>query len=156
MSSPWVIVGCGKQKRAEPSPAADLYLGPYVSKAVAWARSVTDDEHLLILSAKYGLILGTKVIEPYAASFSTGVGFAKGDRADWEQPVPLSTVRRQIAGLGLRGPIICLAGKAYHRVLVEASMGGLRPFNPFCGIAPDDRIGYQMQLMTANSGRMPR
>lgn len=29
------------------------------------------------------------------------------------------------------------------------------PYNPFKGIAPHDGMGYQMQLMTANFGRMP-
>lgn len=151
-----MIIGCGKSKVDHPAPAGDLYTGSYVRNCVAWARSVTDEAHVLILSAKYGLVPITRVIAPYTASFAVGRGFAKSDRHLWEEPCPPSAIRRQIAALGIpAGRVILLAGKDYARVLTEASRGTLVPYNPFKGIAPDDRIGYQMHLMKDHHGRMP-
>lgn len=157
--SDYVIIGCGNAKRATPHPAADLYTSAYLRTAVAWARSVTTADRLLILSAKYGLIRGSDVIAPYQATFGKTHGFA-ATRAALEPPVTVAEVARQVVAYPhLNGPIITLAGKDYYRVLLAASSGRLIPYNPFFPLLDaaghDHRTGYQAQAMKAHMGRIP-
>lgn len=147
-TTPWVIIGCGKGKRPHPAPAADLYTGSYIRNAVAWARSVTDDDHILILSAKHGLIRGTRTIEPYNVSF-LGQG----------RPVRLATIGEQADQLGLCGPIITLAGQEYRKRLRAATRGRVTPVNPFYAVLDrlgvNHQTGYQAQQFKRWHGRVP-
>lgn len=71
---PQVIIGCGKLKYPRPMPAQSLYRSTYIRYAVAWTRSIGQGP--MILLAKYGLILGSRTIAPYTASFAKPSGFA--------------------------------------------------------------------------------
>lgn len=150
MPNPWVVIGCGKAKRSTPAPAAELYTSSYITCAVHWARSVTTENHLLILSAKYGLIPGTRIIAPYDTSFL---------RDSPEPPIRISALAKQIAALGLEGQLITLAGIEYRRRLFAASRGNLLPYNPFFSVL--DRLGhnhkqgYQTQQFNLWHGRIP-
>lgn len=164
----WIVVGCGKSKRPLPTPIADLYTSAYVTNAVRWARSVTTPDHLLILSAKHGLVPGTTVVGPYMATFSTNAGFARNVPTKVHQntmvdmfmppepPASEELIGQQITDLGIPpGPLVLIAGAHYRAIIHRASGGTIHPYNPFCGIGPDDRIGYQMNLMIRHLGRMP-
>lgn len=147
---PWVIIGCGRLKRTDPRPAADLYVSPYITNAVAWARSVTTPDRLLILSAKHGLIDGRTVIEPYDVSF-------RGGPAD--QVVTEDRLADQVDGFGIAGRVITLAGADYRWRLERSSGGKVRPHNPFADLVRAEGkkpgMGYQMQAMKAWHGRVP-
>jgi len=62
------IVGCSKSKisTADPVPAKDLYDSPYFNKR--WAVASHNDEHVLILSAKHGIIEPEEELLPYDIS----------------------------------------------------------------------------------------
>lgn len=63
---PLVIVGCGASKHlAGRWLARHLYTGDYFQKRLAYARTLTDDRHILILSAHYGLIGLDVKVTPY-------------------------------------------------------------------------------------------
>ena len=147
---PWVIVGCGRLKHVEPRPAADLYGSPYITNAVAWARSVTTEDRLLILSAKHGLIDGRTVIEPYDVSFQHGPA---------DQVITPERLAEQVDEFGITGPAITLAGAEYRRRLAVAAGGRVQPHNPFADLLHTDGktagMGYQMQALKAWHGRVP-
>ena len=151
MPDPWVVIGCGKAKRPTPAPAAELYTSTYITCAVRWARSVTTENRLLILSAKHGLIPGTQIIAPYDTSFL---------RDSPESPIKISALAGQVRALDLSGPLITLAGIEYRRRLFVASRGGVQPYNPFFPVLDrlgyDHRQGYQVQQFKHWHGRLPR
>lgn len=62
-STPIAVIACGKEKGAEPAPAADLYTGPVFRARLALARRHA--EVIFVASAMHGLIPSTRVIAPY-------------------------------------------------------------------------------------------
>lgn len=101
-----------------------------------------------------GLIPADRVIAPYSVSFSSrGYAAEAGQPASTDLPCPPSAIRRQLDSYGLSGPVILLAGRDYFRVLEQA--GRVQPYNPFTGLSPDDRRGYQMQQMNRHMGVLP-
>ena len=159
LSGPWVVIGCGKKKRDAPGPALDLYCSSYITTAARWARSVTPEDRILVLSAKYGLIDSRTVIEPYDVSFRRTRPVAGVGSALEEPPVTARIVGAQAADLGLEGRVITLAGRDYRDVLDRATSGAVEPFNPFAdlirarGHVPG--MGRQMQAMNEWTGRIP-
>ena len=153
-----VIIGCGKLKHPRPLPAQHLYRSVYIRYAVGWSKSIGSAP--LILSAKYGLIEGTRTIAPYTASFKKRLdGFAaEAAGIRLERPAPVSLVAEQVRALGLSGSVILLAGADYRRVLAEAAPD-LEQRNPFLELArerfSDGRPGYQVKLMREFWGKVP-
>ena len=60
-----IIISCGAKKLEGSHKAIDLYTGSYFKANSEWALSITDVNHIFILSAKYGLIRANDVIETY-------------------------------------------------------------------------------------------
>lgn len=64
--TPLVIVGCGAKKHVSGRwRAADLYTGGYFKARLAYARTLTPDDHILILSAKFGFVNLDCLLPPY-------------------------------------------------------------------------------------------
>jgi hypothetical protein len=102
-----ILTACGKQKRAVPSRASDLYTGRYARLPISWAMSV-DPDATLILSAKHGLLRPDDIVEPY--------DLAMGDPGSVTS-VPL---RRQAAQLGIldADPVHVLPMNVRYRRLI--------------------------------------
>jgi hypothetical protein len=60
-----VIIGCGRAKHPGIHKAADLYSSGYFQLKLAYARTITDDDSILILSGKYGFVRLDEEIESY-------------------------------------------------------------------------------------------
>lgn len=60
----FAVVGCGAKKADKLSVASELYLGDLFQKSYAHARR-EHGEHVLILSAHYGLLNPHTVVHPY-------------------------------------------------------------------------------------------
>lgn len=144
---PWVVVGCGSLKHTDAAPALDLYVSAYARTKASWARSVTDEDRILVLSAKHGLIRGTSCIDPYDVTFRS------------PEAVTADTLARQVADIGLSGQTITLAGLLYRGRLARATGGEVEPVDPFVemlraqGLRPG--IGSLMRVMKEWTGRMP-
>lgn len=144
---PWVVVGCGAMKRTEPAPALDLYVSSYARTKAAWARSVTTEDRILVLSAKHGLVPAADSIEPYDVTFRS------------PDAVSADTIATQAADLGLSGQTITLAGLLYRGRLMRGTGGVVEPVDPFVemlrgqGLPPG--IGSLMRVMKEWIGRMP-
>jgi hypothetical protein len=144
---PWVVVGCGAMKRPEPAPALDFYVSSYARTKATWARSVTTDDRILVLSAKYGLVPGSFCVEPYDVTFRS------------PDAVSPQTLAVQAADIGLSGQTITLAGLLYRGRLMRGTGGEVEPVDPFVemlraqGLPPG--IGSLMRVMKEWIGRIP-
>ena len=86
-----VIIGCGVAKRSGVHKAADLYTSGYFRLKLAYARTITDDDSILILSGKYGFTRLDQEIASYDQHISEN-----GAISDF-------TLKQQARGIKVRG-----------------------------------------------------
>jgi cytoplasmic iron level regulating protein YaaA (DUF328/UPF0246 family) len=111
-----VIIPCGrskiwlKQPNLGPTPAQEAYIGAPFKVNREYAEKIGD--RWIILSAKYGLIEPTTLIEQYEVTF----------KRKTTNPVSVITIRRQLVDLGLFefDHVIVLGGKEYRKIVEEA------------------------------------
>ena len=101
-----VIVVCSKQKFDHKAPASELYQGDMFKKSKLIAIKLQADFY--ILSAKYGLITGSKIIEPYETVIQT-----KKDK----DRLRLNLDGKILENLALYGKVIIIMGQKYRDVL---------------------------------------
>ena len=73
-----VLIGCGKEKAAEPCAAAELYTGPLFRDRLAYARAA--GAPTWIVSALYGLVDLQQLVRPYDRNITD---MSPVDRAAW-------------------------------------------------------------------------
>lgn len=61
----WFVIPCGAEKLDRPAAARDLYVGSSFRLALAAALTQVDEAHVLILSAKHGLLALDTIVAPY-------------------------------------------------------------------------------------------
>ena len=98
-----MIVSCGAAKLDRSALAADMYVGPFHHLVRRAAAALTGESRILILSARYGLLRVSDVIEPYDL------------RPGQPGAVTAAEVCQQAAERGLRvlHPLVVLAGRDY-------------------------------------------
>ena len=101
-----VITGCSKQKLDHKAPASELYQGNMFKKSKLIAIKLQADFY--ILSAKHGLITGSKIIEPYETVIQT-----KKDK----DRLRLNLDGKILENLALYGKVIIIMGQKYRNVL---------------------------------------
>lgn len=134
-----VVLACGSRKDTRPLPALQLYTGLYFRGALRWARSVVPDTSIYVVSSKYGLVPGGKVIAPYEMR----VGDAGAATA--------AQIAGQAKRLGVAGTgeVILVGGQAYRELLAAAFPSIPTPFHRF------GRMGYQLHAFKTHIGRLP-
>jgi hypothetical protein len=122
-----VLISCSKLKRKEKSPARDLYISPLFKQSRRYAEIYGD--RWAILSAKHGLVLPDKMIEPYNVALGaySGNALSKEERRAWAE----KTQRQIVTEFGRDAEFIVLAGKEYVAALkglpnVKAPLAGLQ------------------------------
>jgi hypothetical protein len=104
-----VLVGCGARKTSHPATAADLYTGTYFRACLSTALAIAPRDHVLILSARHGLLgLDDGPVEPYQLTLG--------------QPgaVTAAQVRAQAAERGIGdGPVVALCGARYAALAAQ-------------------------------------
>jgi hypothetical protein len=142
-----VVISCGAKKRTTPSRAIDLYDGSYFKAARNWARSVTTDNRIFIMSAKYGLLPANKVVHPYNL------------RMGQAGSVTVGILRQQARALLIdREVAIVVAGGAYANMARQVWTDIRTPFaaQPHGVLYPGKSgMGYQLQAMKQHLGRLP-
>jgi hypothetical protein len=143
-----VVISCGAKKAATAQPAIDLYQGAFFRAMRSWARSVTKDRNIYIMSAKYGLLPASKVIEPYNL------------RMGQAGCVSVDTLQRQARALHITyEQVIIVAGKNYLDMAKQVWSDLYAPFTAMpsgvlqpgmCG------MGYQLQAMKQHAGHIPQ
>lgn len=98
-----VIIGCGKAKQDQAAPALELYTGGYFRHNLAYARTLTTDDRILVLSGKHGLLRHDLIIAPYE------------QRMGRPGAITVDRVVAQARALGLTHErnVIALVGKHY-------------------------------------------
>lgn len=110
MMPPVFLVACVAQKRPHAAPARDLYRSDWFQKARAYVEA--HGATWFILSARYGLVEPTSIIEPYDLSL---VGMTASARRAWGRRV---IVQLQ-AAIADSAPVVIFAGAKY-RAAIEA------------------------------------
>jgi hypothetical protein len=126
-----VIVGCGEKKLDRPAPAGKLYTGAYFSSCATTAAAIAPGRWY-VLSARYGLVAPSRVLEPY-------------DLTMWQPgAVDAAEVRRQAAALGLLDETVAaLCGRRYADVIADAWSGHGYVMRPLAG----QGIGQQRHVL---------
>ncbi len=125
-----VIITCGKKKAITKSRAELMYVGSHFKTCLRWAKSKTTPEHIFILSAKYGLLKLTDVIEPYELKMGQ-----KGCVTD--EYVKFQASQLKIAN----HRVLSTAGKEYRLILDKVFK---KIEYPFFNMA----LGYMKQAIT--------
>lgn len=127
-----IVIPCGNSKRNGLSRADRMYTGGYHKMCLKFARSLVDDNEILILSAKYGFIRLDTVIMPYDVSFTKTP----------KKAITIEELKDQISYDGL---VVALGGKAYTEKCKAVFPHCVTPL-------PTKTIGYQVKWMNNNLG----
>ncbi|SRR5579884_587877 len=110
------VIACAKRKRASPGRAIDLHdRSPFFRLSIAPARR--EENPVLILSAKYGLVRAGHRLEPYELDLRRIAG---AERAAWQ-----TEITREAQAL--------IAGQHFHEVICFAAQDHRRVMQFVCG-----------------------
>lgn len=138
-----IIISCGSKKRAKACPAFLLYQGHYFNHVLNWVKSIAPQKDVYIISAKYGLIHCSQVIEPYEAKMGSKT-----------QIITIEEIKRQFHDLGLENEkMLFCGGKEYMSVLNNSSKNIIRLWDHIN--LKGKTFGYQMQWLSKNKGQIP-
>jgi len=130
-----VLVACVATKADKPSPAEELYVSDLFKKNLMYAKKLTNDDNIYILSAKHHLLPLRKKIAPYDKTLKD---FDADAKKDWSEKV---LKQLQSKGYNLdKDQFVFLAGNEYRKYL-EPEMN--KVLVPFKGL----RIGQQKSAL---------
>ena len=106
----YVFISCVKTKRSSRCMAKDMYISPLFKKAYQYALKFVPEDKIYILSAKYGLIHSSQMIDPYEKTLNA--------ERDTERKVWAYNVVQQMKakGIPLDASIMLLGGGKLHEV----------------------------------------
>jgi hypothetical protein len=137
---PMIVLPCSAKKQSYACAAKDLYQGKGYLPILNNCTSLTDGEdyHLFFVSALYGLIAGTTVIEPYDMKMS----------ASRRESLAASTMLRTRKLLSLYEPsrIVACLPKEYLGLL-QSQLSSIHRLIPCTFPARGDGIGKQRGLL---------
>ena len=127
---PIVLVACASMKRhGLLVAAAELYTSPLFTKSLAFARRITSDDRIFILSAKHAALALSELVAPYDLSI---YDLTTEERERWAARVG-ATLRARFGdelGRGELAPLVVLAGGEYVRALDLAPLAARLPWYP--------------------------
>jgi len=106
-----VLISCVSKKLNHKSKAQDLYVSPLFQKNLRYAKSLNPDK-IFILSAKYGLLSLTDVVEPYDKTLNK---MTSNEIKEWA-----SSVLKQLQKVSDldKEEFVFLAGNNYRKFLL--------------------------------------
>ncbi|MGA9350901.1 MAG: DUF6884 domain-containing protein, partial [Anaerolineae bacterium] len=115
------LVSCTREKLTREAPAEQLYASPLFGKSRAFAASRFD--RWFILSAKYGLLEPSQIVEPYDKTLTQ---MSQQERITWAQSVLEELIKRTnpgdsvalLAGTHYRDPLIPLLSERGYKITV--------------------------------------
>lgn len=107
----YVFISCVKTKRSSRCMAKDMYISPLFKKAYQYALKFVSEDKIYILSAKYGLINSSQMIDPYEKTLNA--------ERDKERKVWAYNIVQQMKakGIPLDSSIMLLGGVNYTKYL---------------------------------------
>lgn len=130
-----VFIGCGKKKNIVTCEAYKMYQGNYFSACLQYAKTLTSEDNIFILSAKYGVLHLHDIITPYNITLNEAT---QEQYKEWTQKV-----LRQLNGLNINSDteITFLCGKNYYKELLPYFKKVNLPLEQYSG------MGYQISFM---------
>lgn len=106
----YVFISCVKTKRSSRCMAKDMYISPLFKKAYQYALKFVPEDKIYILSAKYGLIHSSQMIDPYEKTLNA--------ERDKERKVWAYNVIQQMKAKGVPfdASVMLLGGGKLHKV----------------------------------------
>lgn len=138
-----IVIPCGGKKRETECAARDMYKGGYFKQCLNYALSLTQDENIYILSAKYGFLKLNDTIKPYNVRF--------GDKGEIQQQAINASAQKH----GLNGPVLVIGGKDYVDRAIKAMPSSVSLFKLIGASLRGKGIGYQMEWLKNNHGKNP-
>ena len=130
------LVSCASKKLSHPAEARDLYVSSLFAKSRGFSERYCD--LWFILSAKYGLVEPTQIIQPYEETLNTK---SRRARNEWAELVWASLRPKLKPG----DRVTVLAGAKYREALVPRIQEyGSHVDVPMTGLG----IGRQLQWLT--------
>ena len=107
-----VLISCVAKKRESKAMAKDMYISPLFQGAYRYAKKLNPDK-IFILSAKYGLLEETDIIEPYNETLNTK---KQNEIRQWSDKIISELEKRT----DLReDQFVFLAGEKYRKYLLD-------------------------------------
>lgn len=143
-----VLINCARTKKSYPCTAAEMWSeGRLFSKCLAYARSITDDEHIHIVTFAHGLMDLTDMVEPYDRPPSS---FSKSDR--WQGI--MKTLTKLATRYDLENTeFVCLTTALYNEYLLA---GLPHHETPLANLRMGDQLGWlsgDTSLASAQQGK---
>jgi hypothetical protein len=130
-----VLIACSATKLSKPAPAHELYSSDLFQKNWEYAKKLTDEKDIYILSAKFHLVPNTKVIPPYNVTLKE---LSSDKRKEWADEI-LKQIQAEGYSLD-KDTFIFLAGNAYRQYLIPEMKHTEVPFEGL-------RIGQQKKAL---------
>jgi hypothetical protein len=130
-----VLVACVATKLNKPAPAEYLYVSDLFKKNLAYAKKLTNDGNIYILSAKNHLLPLKKKIAPYDKTLKN---FDADAKKEWAEKV-ISQLKSKGYNLD-KDQFVFLAGNEYRKYLEPEMKKTLVPFKGL-------RIGQQKSAL---------
>lgn len=128
------LVSCVKKKRSGPCMAKDLYVSPLFRFMRTYAEHKAD--RWFILSAKYGLVRPTDVLESYEQTLNES---SVKQRRKWAAHVLQQMRDEDLLRPGVT--FLWLAGQAYQKYL-SSLLAGLSQLDPLAGKRFGERLAW--------------
>lgn len=139
----FVVISCGKKKRARRSAAREIYTGPHFRAQRAFAEAL--GETYVILSAKHGVLDPETEIDPYDVSISD---LSRTERDAWGRRAARAIRERLEPGQ----TVVVTAGKGYRDAIrLYLERGGALPLEPIRTLG----MGRQMKWLRDRADRAP-
>jgi len=108
-----VFISCVAKKKNVPALVKDIYISSLFTKSLDYARTLTSDENIFILSAKHGVLKLNDYIEPYDQTLNT---MNQSSREEWYSKVAVQLKRMDH---DFKEPTCILAGKRYYDGIIH-------------------------------------
>lgn len=129
VAAPYVVVPCsGRKAHGALLPARERYTGTLHRLAMAAARTITVEDRILILSARYGLLHLEDLTEPYDQALQTLP----------REELQATAARDHAAACGLHwadpdASVVALVPNSYQRVLDQSPLLARKLISPLMG-----------------------
>ena len=132
--NPIIVVGCTKNKKSYPCPASEMYSESVLfSKTIAYVKSYYKSEYV-ILSAGYGILKPTVIIEPYDMTMKDVL------RCTSEYTCMRKDIARELFNYD---KIIAFCGQDYVK-MIRVALPDICIIEPLKGMG----IGQRLQFLT--------
>ena len=126
-----VFISCVKSKRKTKAKARDMYISPLFRYSLKYALSLTSENKIYILSAKYGLLKLDEVINPYELTLNI---MNESEKKKWAYKVYFQMKKH---GINFNEEAVFLTGKNYRKYLMTKFSNATAPLK---------NLGLGMQL----------